>query len=269
MKKVINVILIIGTVYLAFVLLLYLIQDNLIFFPAGTLAYEPSAVNLHWEDIHFETDDGKVLHGWYVPHEESEKILLFSHGNAGNISHRLGLLELLHSEGISTFIYDYRGYGNSEGRPNEKGVYRDIQAAWSYLIREKNYENHQVILFGRSLGASVSAWLAQSVDPGGLILESAFTSARDVASDVYPFIPSGLVRSEFSTIEYLRNITVPVLIMHSPDDTIIPFHHGQKLYEAASDPKYFIELRGGHNDNFMASGELYFEGLNKFLNDLD
>lgn len=269
MKKVMNVVLIIGAGYLALVLLLYLIQDRMIFFPDRSVSHDPSAVGLQWEDAWFVTEDGEELHGWYISHDDSDRVLLFSHGNAGNISHRLGFLELLHTEGISTFIYDYRGYGNSGGRPNEEGVYRDIQAAWNYLRGEKGYDEEQVILFGRSLGATVSAWLAQSVNPGGVILESAFTSARDVASDVYPFIPSRILRSELSTIDYIRNITVPVLIMHSPDDTIIPFHHSEKLYEAASEPKYFIELRGGHNDNFMVSGELYFEGLKRFIGGLD
>lgn len=266
MKKVMTVILIIGAGYIVLVLLLYLIQDHMIFFPDKTVAYDPSAVNLQWEDARFETEDGNELHGWYIPHKESEKILLFSHGNAGNISHRLGFLEMLYSEGISTFIYDYRGYGNSTGRPDEKGLYKDIQAAWTYLTGEMGYEEGQVILFGKSLGGSVSAWLAQSVKPNGLILDSAFTSARDVASDVYPFIPSRLVHSEFTTIDYIRNITVPVLIMHSPDDNIIPFRHGEELYEAASEPKYFIELSGGHNDNFMVSGKQYFEALKRFIN---
>jgi uncharacterized protein len=269
MKKVMNVILVIGAGYLTLVLLLYLVQNSMVFFPDRNVTVNPSAVGLSWEDARFETEDGKTLHGWYIPNEDSDVVFLFSHGNAGNISHRIGFIDLLHDKGISTFIYDYRGYGESEGSPTEKGLYKDIRAAWEYLTGELGYDGSQVILFGRSLGGSVSAHLAQSVNPGGLILESTFTSARDVASNIYPFIPSRIVRFDFATIEYLQNINTPLLIMHSRDDSIIPFHFGEKLYEAAPEPKHFVELRGGHNDNFMVSGELYFDELGRFVSGLE
>lgn len=265
MKKVMNVIVTIAAVYIALVLLLYMIQGSLVFFPDRNVSLDPSSAGLEWEEAWFETSDGKTLHGWYIPHPDSNHILLFSHGNAGNISHRLSFIELLNERGLSIFIYDYRGYGKSEGRPAENGLYKDIHAAWNYLTIEKGYQNHQIILFGRSLGGPVSAHLAQEVNPGGVILESAFISAKHVASDAYPFVPSMLVRFGFSTIEYIQNSNSPLLIMHSRDDSIIPFYHGERLYESAPGPKYFTELRGGHNDNFIESGDLYFNELLKFV----
>jgi uncharacterized protein len=269
MKKMIHLILIIVAGYLAFVGLLYMMQGSMIFLPDRNVANDPGSVGIEWENAWFETEDGKRLQGWYIPGEESRYVLLFSHGNAGNISHRLGFIEMLYNRGISTFIYDYRGYGNSDGRPTEKGLHKDIEGAWNYLIDELGYSQGQIVLFARSLGGPFSAKLASNKNPGGLILESTFTSAKDVASDIYPFIPSSIVRFRLDTESYLKNVSVPVLIMHSRDDEIIPFHHSRSLYEAAREPKYFSELRGGHNDNFIASGEFYFDEIKSFLSELD
>jgi uncharacterized protein len=269
MKKMIHLLLIVAAGYIALVGFLYLMQSHMIFLPDKNVSVEPGDIGLHWEDARFETADGKRLQGWYIPNADSRYVLLFSHGNAGNISHRLGFIEMLHERGISTFIYDYRGYGNSEGRPTEKGLHKDIEAAWNYLINELGYSSAQIVLFGRSLGGPFSAKLATLINPGGLVLESSFTSAKDVASDIYPFIPTSILRFQLDTISYLRDIEIPVLIMHSRDDEIIPFHHGEALFTAASEPKYFTELRGGHNDNFIASGEFYFDELRSFLSELD
>lgn len=264
-----NLIIIVVAGYLILVLLLYLVQGSLVFFPDRNIAIDPSVLGLQWEEVWFETSDQRQLHGWFIPHPDADHILLFSHGNAGNISHRLGFIDMLHDWGFATFIYDYRGYGKSEGKPDEEGLYLDIRAAWEYLTDEKGYHAHQIILFGRSLGSSVSAYLAQSVTPGGIVLESAFTSAKDVASDAYPFVPSSLVRFDFATVEFIQKKSAPLLIMHSRDDSIIRFHHGESLYEAAPEPKYFTELRGGHNDNFIASGDLYFHELREFVERLE
>lgn len=265
MKRLMNILLTLLGAYILMLLILFLMQRQMIFFPDPNLVLTPDHAGLEWSDVYMETEDGVSLHAWYLPHPESESVLLFSHGNAGNISHRLELLERFHDRGISTLIYDYRGYGRSEGRPSERGLYRDVRAAWKYLTEEKGYEPRQVILFGRSLGGSVSSRLATRVEPGGLVLESSFTSARDVAADIYPFIPSSLVRFRFDAAADLQKVNCPVLVMHSRDDSIIGFHHGERLYKAAPEPKTFVELRGGHNDNFLVSGDLYFEALQQFV----
>lgn len=260
----------IGGGYLALVGILYLIQDKLLYHPSRHLAATPSAIHLEWEDVYFETDDGVRLNGWYIPHEESEHVVIFSHGNAGNLSNRLQFLEKMHAAGISIFIYDYRGFGISEGSPEEQGFYKDIEAAWRYLTREKSYDPSQVILFGRSLGGPVSAHLAQYIEPGGLVLESTFTTLQDIASEAYPIVPSRLVREEFPTVNYLQQTNAPIImVMHSREDPLIGFHHGRELYEKAPDPKIFIELQGGHNNSFVESEEIYFRTWKEFLSDLE
>ncbi len=268
MKRIIQTLLVIAGVWLALVMLMFLFQNRLIFYPDKILPYDPSAYNLSWEEAWFETDDGKTLHGWYLPHHESDQILLFSHGNAGNIAYRLGLLEMMHRNGLSVFIYDYRGFGQSEGRPNERGVYRDVRAAWNYLTEGLEYRPDQIVLYGRSLGGPVSAHLAADVEPSGLIIESTFTSLKDLVSDIYPFVPTLLVRQQFDTIDYLSKTMVPVLILHSRDDRLIGIHHGKRLYEEANRPRRFVELRGGHDEVFRISGDLYFRELTGFLEKL-
>ncbi|MEX1063593.1 MAG: alpha/beta hydrolase [Balneolaceae bacterium] len=269
MKRVMNLLLVIGTGYVILLLVLFLIQKRMIYFPVDEVAGDPSAYSLPWENAVIETEDGLKIQGWHIPHEQSDKILLFSHGNAGNMSHRLELLDLLHREGLSVFIYDYRGYGNSEGRPGEKGIYKDIRAAWNYLTEVKGYAENDIILFGRSMGAAVSAYFAQHAAPAGLVIESGLTSVKAMASEIYPFIPAFLVRQEFATVDYLENVSVPVLIMHSREDSIIGFSHGEKLFRAAREPKYFAELRGGHSNSYIISGDLYFDALKAFISRLE
>lgn len=263
-----SVLLYIAGGYVALIGLLYLLQEKLIYHPSSRMAEDPSSQGLYWEDVYFETSDGYALNGWYIPHDNSKHIVIFSHGNAGNISNRVYFLNLMHQAGISVFIYDYRGYGLSEGTPNEKGLYKDLQAARSYLINNKGYKPSQIVLFGRSLGGPVSAYVAGEKEVGGVVLESTFTSAPDLATEIYPFVPPGLARMNFSTLEYLNRINVPVLVMHSRNDEIIGYHHGEKLYEAANDPRRFEELHGGHNNNFIDSGETYFNAWKEFLSAL-
>lgn len=259
----------IGGGYLALIGLMFVIQDKLLYHPVDAIHETPSSIQVEWEDVYFTTGDGVRLNGWYLPHDDSEYVVIFSHGNAGNISRRLHFLEMMNASGISVFIYDYRGFGKSEGTPDEKGLYKDIEAAWEYLTMERSYDPSRIILFGRSLGGSVSAYLAQHVQPAGLVLESAFTTLEDVASEAYPIVPSRLVRSVYPTVRYLSQTSSAVMIMHSREDRLIGFHHGRELYEQAPDPKIFVELRGGHNNNFVESRAIYFKAWQEFLLSLD
>ncbi len=158
--------------------------------------------------------------------------------------------------------------GQSEGTPTEKGLYQDIEAAWKYLTRDRSYDPSRIILFGRSLGGPVSAYLAQKVDAGGLVLESTFTKLKDIASEAYPVVPSRLVRPKFPTLDYLTQSDAPVMVMHSREDPLIGFHHGRELYDKAPEPKTFVELRGGHNNNFVESREVYFHAWKEFISNL-
>ncbi len=193
-------------------------------------------------------------------------MILFCHGNGGNISHRLDSIQLFHRLGLSTFIFDYRGYGLSEGSPAEKGTYLDAEAAWNYLIRQRKVEPKKIIVFGRSLGGAVAAWLAQGHTPRMLIIESTFTSVKDLAGKFYPYFPVRLLsRFNYNVIEYLQKVNCPLLIIHSRDDEIVPFSHGQRLFMSAKEPKEFLDIMGTHNEGFILSGKHYETGLDSFI----
>jgi fermentation-respiration switch protein FrsA (DUF1100 family) len=194
--------------------------------------------------------------------------LLFLHGNAGNISHRLDSIRQFHELGLAVFILDYRGYGESEGSPTETGTYDDATAAWHYLIAQRGIAPRDIVLLGRSLGANIAAELATRTRPGALIMESAFTSVPDMAATIYPWLPVRLLsRYRYDAYKQLAHISCPLLIVHSRDDEIIPFTHGQRLFECAREPKQFLELRGGHNDGFLVTGRDYLEGIGHFLSE--
>lgn len=257
--------------YGALLLFLYFGQASLLYLPdlpSRELAATPEDAGLAYETVHLQTEDGVVLHGWHVPAASPRGTLLFFHGNAGNISHRLDSLAIFHRLGLDVFIFDYRGYGQSEGSPDEEGTHRDALAAWQYLTGERRIDGRHIILFGRSLGAALAAWLATETRPGGLILESAFISVPDLAADLYRWLPARrLARLKYATRDYLARVDCPVLVVHSPQDEIIPYRHGQALYAAARPPKAFLELRGDHNAGFLLSGEGYVRGLDAFLDD--
>ena len=248
---------------------LYVNQPRMIYFPntpGRALAATPGDVGLGFESVELETDDRERLHGWFVPASDARGTLLFLHGNAGNISHRLDSLRLFHDLGLSTLIIDYRGYGQSTGRPTEQGTYRDSLAAWQYLTAERGIPPGRIVIFGRSLGGAIAAWLAGRVAAAGVIVESAFTSVPDLASEFYPWLPvRWLARYRYDTRAYLAVVTCPVLVAHSRDDEIIPYRHGEALFSAAAKPKQFLPMRGGHNDGYAVSGEAYIQGLEAFF----
>lgn len=234
--------------------------------PGRELAATPARVGLEFQDVELRTSDGETLHGWWLPHERSRATLLFFHGNAGNVSHRLESLEIFHALGVDTLIIDYRGYGRSSGRPTEAGLYRDARAAWDWLTETQGIAGDDIILFGRSLGGAVASELATRVDAAGLILESVFTSVPDIGAELYWWLPvRWLSRLQFDTAEYLRQTELPVLVVHSRDDEIIPFAHGRRLREIAGARGSLLELRGGHNTGFLESRARYREGLERFL----
>lgn len=235
--------------------------------PASQMVQSPNSAGLEAEDFWAETDDGVRIHGWYFPNDKSGRVIVLSHGNAGNISYRIDIARTLLNTGAAVMMYDYRGYGKSGGRPSEQGLYRDILAVTKALMDEKGYGSEDIFHYGRSLGGAVAAYAATQIRPGGLVLDSAFTDLRTMAGDVYPFVPSALVKYRFPTENYLKLLDgVPVMIMHSPQDEIIPYHHSERLYEAAGEPKRFVKLRGSHNENFYASRELIEESWREFMN---
>ena len=243
----------------------YFLQPGMLFYPYKTLDALPSDWGLKYENVEITTTDYVQLHGWYLPAKNSNKVLLFFHGNGGNISHRGDSLKIFNQLGLNVLIIDYRGYGLSAGDLSEQGLYRDAMAAWQYLLK-RGYKESQIIIFGRSLGGAVAAQLARNVKPAGLIIESSFTSVRDMASRVLPLI-SKLVylRFNFNTEATIKTIRLPVLVLHSPDDEIIPFELGKRVFVAANAPKYFYEMSGGHNDGFILSMPGYKNMLETFI----
>jgi len=257
------------TVLLAVVLLsglLYVQQPAMIFFPSSTLSSTPADWGLAHQDVDFAAVDGVPLHGWYIPRQGARRVVLFLHGNAGNISHRGDSVAVFHDLDLDVFIFDYRGYGRSGGKPSERGLYDDARAAWRYLTEEKGIVARNIVIFGRSLGGVVAAKLASEVKPGVVIIESAFSSARDMARAVFPVLSHiTLLRYEFNAADYLNRVRAPVLVIHSPDDEIIPFALGEHLYQAANEPKAFFELHGDHNNGFLLSQPDYSLKLQRFL----
>ena len=265
-------ILVYGTIaYVTFAFVMFLLQSRLIYYPnmpSRAVTATPDQAGLIYERVEFAAEDGVRLDGWFLPAEIPRGVLLFFHGNAGNISHRLESLRIFRDLGLSTFIFDYRGYGRSEGKVSEQGTYRDAEAAWRYLTVERGIPEQSIVYFGRSLGASIAAHLAMTHVPKALILESAFTSAPDVAARTYPFLPvRWLARFQYNTREYLESVTAPVLVVHSSQDEIIRFEHGRALFAGANEPKRFLELRGGHNEGFLVSGKAYVSAIDAFLRD--
>jgi len=249
-------------------LLMFVMQARFIYFPSQPLAFTPADAGLEYEDVWLTTEDDVRIHGWYVPAAEAQYTVLFLHGNGGNISHRVQTLEIFHRLGLNTLIIDYRGYGRSAGKPSETGTYRDAMAAWHFLVRNRT-EADNIILFGRSLGGAVALWLATSAAHRGLVLESTFTSLADMAAYHYPLLPVRyLLRYRYDNLSRVGRLTTPVLVVHSAEDRIVPFSQGQRLYTEVPAIKTFLQIEGGHNDGFLASGKRYVNGLQDFVGSL-
>jgi fermentation-respiration switch protein FrsA (DUF1100 family) len=256
-------------VYVILIILVAVFQSHFIFFPERRIMATPKLMQLPFEEVAFVTEDNMILSGWFIPRRDSKGVILFCHGNAGNISHRLDSINIFYRLGLSTFIFDYRGYGRSRGKITEEGTYRDAEAAWRYLVRIKEYPPNDIIIFGRSLGGTIATRLAKHHKPKGLIIESTFTSVPDIAAALYPYLPVRLLsRYQYKAIDYIRDVRSPVLVIHSRNDEIIPFSHGQKLFESAGNPKEFLEISGSHNEGFLTAGKHYTIGLRSFIEKL-
>ncbi len=248
---------------------LYFFQSKIIYVPYRTISQNPNDVGLAYREVGIAAGAGEYLSAWLIPSEKSKLYLLFCHGNAGNISHRNDYFKMFHSLGFNIFIFDYRGYGRSSGTPTEQGTYLDAEAAWNYLVDNVKVKPEQIVIIGRSLGGTVASRLASLKKPKALILEGAFTSVPDVAVSLVPYFPARfLVRYEYPTKNFITGIECPVLVMHSVDDEIIPFSHGEKLFQLAPEPKTFRPLLGGHNNAVTVSSREYRNSVRHFLESL-
>jgi fermentation-respiration switch protein FrsA (DUF1100 family) len=260
---------IIAAVYIGLSVMLFLMQSRILYQPMREYDYTPSDYGLDYEAVSLATPDGVTLAGWYIPAEKAEWTVLFCHGNAGNISHRLDTLQMFHELDLNCLIVDYRGYGQSTGRPTEIGTKIDMLAGFQWLVEEKRLRPEQIILFGRSLGGSVAAMIAKDVNPGGLVLESVFTSFNDIGAHYYPWLPVRLFsRFNYNTLEAVKQVTCPVLVIHSPEDEIIPYKFGQQIFAVANEPKQFVDLAGTHNEGFYDNADLYKQIWRNWLDQL-
>jgi len=241
-------------------------ESRLIYYPERAIAMTPRQHGMKYEEVWLTTADNVRLNGWFMPSSHpSGKTLLLLHGNAGNISHRFDKYAIFHELGLDIFALDYRGYGKSEGAPSETGLYLDARAAYRYLREQRGIDQHKLVVYGESLGVAVAVDLLGQVAAAGLALEAGFTSAPDVGQEMYPFLPMRwLMRAQYDALGKIGRIDAPLLIFHSRDDEFFTMRHAQKLLAAAPARKELIELRGGHNDAFMQSAEVYREALRHF-----
>ncbi|ACK72584.1 phospholipase/carboxylesterase [Gloeothece citriformis PCC 7424] len=261
--------------YLLICVALRLWQKRLIFHPSSTLDYTPADLGLIYEDVWISvlTWEGKreKMHGWWIPSKSSSKdVLLYLHGNGVNIGANLGPVEKFHQMGMDVLIIDYRGYGRSEGKfPSESEVYRDAQAAWDYLVLEREIAPENIFIFGHSLGGAVAIDLAvRKPNAAGVIVESSFTSMADVVDHqgIYRFLPAQLLlHQRFDTRSKLRLLRVPLLLIHGTEDRTIPPAMSQVLFDLADVPKQlcFIPL-AGHNNVATVGGETYLQAVESF-----
>ena len=257
--------------YLLFVGCAMVFEERLIFVPSRYPLGDWHPPGLQCEDVALETQDGVRLHGWYCPVPRPRCVFLMAHGNAGNITHRVDrIMAWQQSLNASVFVFDYRGYGRSAGKPNELGVYQDARAAYHWLTVAKGTAPDDVVFFGESLGTAVVLQLALEVTPQALILESPFTSAVEVGQQAFPWLPvRWIMRNRFASIEKIGQYHGPLLIIHGTHDTVIPFAMGQALFARANEPKRFYAVTGAdHNEVAVVGGRAYMQAIDDFLREL-
>ncbi|HLF18279.1 MAG TPA: alpha/beta hydrolase [Candidatus Omnitrophota bacterium] len=250
---------------LLFVLYVRFLENRMLFVPAREVLADPSRIGLDFEDVMFTTHDGLRLNGWLIKAPRAQSTLIFCHGNAGNIGDRLGKLEIFHEIGVNVLIFDYRGYGKSEGAPTEAGIYADAIAVYDYLKGRTDINAEKIIAYGASLGGAVAIDLSTQRELAALIIDSSFTNGADMAKRIVPFVPSFIIGTKLDSLHKVGRIKTPKLFFHSPHDEIVPYALGRKLYEAALAPKEFVDLTGTHNEGLFSSEDIFKDNLKRFL----
>ncbi len=268
LKRMLPAVVTIIAAYGAVVFFIWLTQDRLIYFPhiGGGVTATPARVRLPFDDVRITTADGETLAAWWVPAAAGRGAVLLFHGNAGSIADRIDYLPHFNAMGHAVLLVDYRGYGASTGKPSEAGTSADAQAAWRWLTVERGFKPAEITVVGESLGGAVAAELAARMQPRALLLISTFTSVPDLGSEIYPWLPVRLIsRYRYDTLQNLRQFRGPVLIVHSRDDDIVPFAHGERLHAAAAGAVPLLEMRGGHNEAFLFGRPEWTRAVSGFL----
>ncbi len=242
------------------------LEQQSLYYPAMEVSETPAEIGIAYEEVTFKTSDGESLNAWYVPVKDAETTVLYCHGNAGNICHRLHKVKFFHEMGVNFFIFDYRGYGKSSGRPGERGLYNDAIAAYDYLMSREDVDKSKIVMYGKSLGGPIAAEVCLRRKVSALILESSFASVVIRTQQIYPFLPMKfLITQKYDAVAKVKNIDIPKLIVHGRNDEVISFNHGQILFDTAAEPKQFLSFEGGHNDEVYVTSLEYKEKLEKFL----
>lgn len=259
-------------VYAGFLAYLRVNERAFIFLPdEREVRQPPQVLALRHEQVSYASTDGVTLSAWVVPApapRTSEMWLLICHGNLGNIGYgaRPEFYASMRDVGLNLLAFDYRGYGESTGTPDERGLYDDATASYAYLTRTRGVPPERIVIFGHSLGSGVAIELAARVAAAGLIVDAAYTSIVDRAAELYPAFPVRYVASQrFASLERINSIAMPKLFLHSPEDTVIPIAHGQRLFAAAQEPKRFVSVKGGHDNAFRVDKEVYFKAIGELV----
>jgi fermentation-respiration switch protein FrsA (DUF1100 family) len=271
MRRIVTIIAVAGTLLVVVVGLLWTAQRKLIYFPTQAVG-DLSAVSSDAEEVVFTTDDGLTLSAWWIPATgtPNDATIVVFPGNAGNRTDRSPLARALAEQGYGVLLVDYRGYGGNPGNPSEAGLLLDANAAVAYVESRPGVDPDRLVYFGESLGAGVAVAVAQERPPSALILRSPFTSLPDVASRHYPYLPTGLLlRDRYPSIDTIRTLDIPVLVVAGSRDSIIPITQSRELYEAAPGPRRFVTIAGAdHNDPALTHGPLLIDEIADFLEDI-
>ncbi len=245
-------------------------QRKMVYDPDPVVRHDPSQLDLAFEPLTLETADRHRIAAWFIPAPSRRGTVIYSHGNGGNVGTRLPMIEALIGLGLDVLIYDYHGYGSSEGKPGEKRTYRAARAAWDWATKTRGIPSEEIVIWGRSLGGAVSLWLATEpdVEPGAVVLESTYASLVDVAKHLYPKLPvRAFLIHRYESSDRVPRLRAPLLYAHSPDDEIVPYAIGRQLYDAAPHPKRFVEMRGEHVPTRLTAPE-YRTEVDAFLDEV-
>jgi pimeloyl-ACP methyl ester carboxylesterase len=246
-----------------------LLLDRVVFQPTPGRWLSLDQLGIRGEEVSLRAEDGVELHAFFLPSPGATRAILFLHGNAGNASHRLPNAALMAGMGAHVLLPDYRGYGLSAGAPSERGSYADARAALAHLVSERAIPESRVILFGRSLGGAVAVDLAQGRELGGVILESTFSSASDVADLVFTRPLGAVLRGRWDSAGKIARVRAPLLFVHGARDQIVPIELGRRLFDVAPEPKAFETLaNAGHNTTVELGGRAYLERLAAFVDEV-
>ncbi len=243
-------------------------QAALVYHPVRAVTATPADVGLSYEEVRFHAEDGPTLHGFYVRarRRRARGVVLYCHGNAGNVGHRVRMAKLLAGLGVDVLLFDYRGFGRSEGTPTEAGTYADAEAAWTYLVEARGVPPAKIVAYGRSLGGPIAASVAARHPVAGLVLDATFESIPALVRDTWPrfLVVERFIAFSYDTAGLLDRVTAPVLVLHSPEDRTIPFEHGRRLARRAADGAFAVTA-GGHGDGPLRHPEAYRAPLAAFF----